>query len=78
MNISLWIVFKSKNWENFSYLIFFIAIAFILYRLMKLDVKIRREKDMSEISTKGGIVKSWMLIIAAIFGAIISFLRLIF
>ena len=72
------IVFKSKNWENAFYMLLFMGFAIFFYKMMKWNVAIRRNKKMDEISTKGSIIKNWIMVITCLFCAFIQLLRLIF
>lgn len=45
---------------------------------MKWNISVRREKEMDEVSTKGNIIKYWMMILCLIICALICFLKLIF
>jgi hypothetical protein len=78
MNIPLRIIFKSDNWENFFYMIFFLGLAFTIYHVMNWNVKIRREKGWDEIGTRTSIIKKWIYIVCFIFCALICLLRLLF
>lgn len=44
--------------EDFYYLIFFIVLAYGLYKLKNWNTIIRREKKLEEVTTKGHIINS--------------------
>lgn len=68
----------SQGWENFLYMIFFIGLAILLYKLMKWNVGVRESKNMDEISTKGSVIKNWIMIVCLILCAFVCFLKLVF
>lgn len=68
----------SKAWENFFYMLIFIGLAIVLYKLMKWNTAVRKSKKMDEVTTKGNIIRNWMMIICLIFCAFVCFLRFIF
>jgi len=72
------LVFQSKNWENFFYMCFFLFFALLFYILKNLNVSVRREKKFEEITTKGNIIRYWILIIVCLFGSFICLIKLIF
>lgn len=46
--------------EDFYYLIFFIVLAYGLYKLKNWNTIIRREKKLEEVTTKGHIINNYM------------------
>jgi hypothetical protein len=59
-------------------MLFFVSIAIASYKLMKWNISVRREKEMDEVSTKGNIIKYWIMIVCFIICAFICFFKLIF
>ena len=59
-------------------MLFFIFISIALYKLMKWNISVRKEKEMDEVSTKGNIIKYWIMIVCFIICAFICFFKLIF
>lgn len=77
MTTLLWILLKSKAWENFFRMIFFLMLAYALYRFGRWNVKFRREKNMSEIRTRGNLFTNWAFVISLLFAALVCFVRLL-